>query len=225
MLLAQPDEVLIETVIPDSPAHHAGLVPGDQIVEINGRSTSGSKPPEIRDLLLKPEGQRELDLKVNRNGSVVTLNVGTQKMKELEGTNPDQLIPSDADQSSGDDLRPRHSCACRREPHEAVIAHMQYPSPAFDAGLHVGDQLLAVNGLPIAQINRKDLSNLLTPSGPAKVLLEISRLNKKMSFTLTAVTYRVALASIGRKPTKFGTAPQSCPDSSEVLCRGTAQNP
>jgi S1-C subfamily serine protease len=98
------------------------------------------------------------------------------------------------------------------EPREAMVAHVEYPSPAFDAGLHVGDLLLAVNGLPIAQIDRQDLSKLLTPSGAAKVVLEVSRLNKKKSFTLTPVTYRAALAIIGRKPTRFGTTPKSCPD-------------
>ena len=34
-------------------------------------------------------------MKVNRNGSVVTLSVGTQKMKELEGTNLDQIPPDE----------------------------------------------------------------------------------------------------------------------------------
>lgn len=210
--LAKPDEVLVSTVIPDSPAHHVGLLPGDQIVAINGRSTSGLKLDEIRDLLLKPERPRELDVKVNRNGSLIVLNIGTRKMKELEDTNLDQ-VPPDADRSSGDNYILGIYALHDGEPREAMVAQVEYPSPAFDAGLHVGDLLLAVNGLPIAQIDRKDLSKLLTPSSPAKVVLEVSRLNKKMSFTLTPVTYRAALASIGRKPTKFGTTPQSCPDT------------
>jgi C-terminal processing protease CtpA/Prc len=211
MLLAKPDEVLVKTVIPDSPAHHAGLLPGDQIVAINGRSTSGLKLNEIRGLLLKPEEPRELDVKVNRNGSLIVLNIGTRKMKELEDTKLDQ-VPPDADRSSGDNYILGIYALHGGEPREAMVAHVEYPSPAFDAGLHVGDLLLAVNGLPIAQIDRQNLSKLLTPSGPAKVVLEVSRLNNKMSFTLTPVTYRAALASIGRKPTKFGATPQSCPD-------------
>jgi C-terminal processing protease CtpA/Prc len=211
MSLAKPDEVLVLTVIPDSPAHHAGSLPGDQIVAINGRSTSGLKLDEIRDLLLKPEGPRKLDVKVTRNGSLIVLNIGTRKTKELEDTNLDQ-VPPNADRSSGDNYLLGIYALHDGEPREAIVAQVQYPSPAFDAGLHVGDLLLTVNGLPIAQIDRKDLSKLLTPSGPAKVVLEVSRLNKKMSFTLTPVTYRAALASIGRKPTKFGTTPQNCPD-------------
>jgi len=93
------------------------------------------------------------------------------------------------------------------ESREAIIAYVHYPSPAFEAGLHVGDLVLTVNGLPIAQIERQNLNKLLTPTDTTQIVLEVSRLQKKMSFALTPVTYRAALASIGRKPTKFGTTP------------------
>lgn len=82
MVLTEPNKTLVETVIPESPAYHAGLFPGDKIEEINGRSTPGLTPQEIRDLVLKPDGPREIKLKVNRNGSLINLNVATSGLSQ-----------------------------------------------------------------------------------------------------------------------------------------------
>jgi C-terminal processing protease CtpA/Prc len=90
---------------------------------------------------------------------------------------------------------------------------VDYPSPAFDAGLHVGDLIISVNGVAIEQIGRQELGQLLSPKKSLEIALGVSRLGKKMTFRVTPVTYRAALASIGRKLTKFGPAPQHCPES------------
>ena len=133
-------------------------------------------------------------------------------MKDLDTSNPDQLTPSSTVQS-GDQYILGIQVLPAEQTHEAMIAYVQNPSPAFDAGLYVGDRLLAVNGISVGQIDRQNLSKLLSPADATKIVLEITRLQKTMSFTLTPVTYRAALSSIGRKPTKFGAAPQSCPDA------------
>jgi C-terminal processing protease CtpA/Prc len=206
------NEVLVETVIPDSPAYHAGVLPGDQIVSISGRDTSGLSAKEINQLLSMNAEPKELTSELVRGQSRITVTMALRRTEEIESSMPIRFIPSAAPPLPDSYIlgiavfRPERSG-------EAVVAHVQYPSPAFKAGIHLGDVLLAVNGLPLDRIDASDLSRLLTPSSAQKIVLGISRLNKKMSITLTPVTYRAALASIGRKPTKFGTAPESCPDT------------
>jgi PDZ domain len=207
MVLTHPDEVLVETVIPGSPAHRAGLFPGDQIEEINGRNTFGLTLQEMRDLLLKPEGQRETRVKLDRNGSVMTLDMGTSMMKDLDRSDPDHLTPPEPVQSGDQYILGIHVLQAEST-RETMIAYVQNPSSAFAAGLHVGDRLLTINGMPVGQIDREGLNKLLLPTAGTEIILEIERLQKMMNFTLRPETYRAALASIGRKPTKLGPAPQ-----------------
>jgi len=94
-----------------------------------------------------------------------------------------------------------------------MVSRVSWPTPAFDAGLHVGDSILAINGKPISAISREELNKLLVPEGTSPLMLEISRLGKKRTFTVRPVTQRKAEASIGRKPTKSRLVPQACPAS------------
>jgi C-terminal processing protease CtpA/Prc len=209
VLLPKSNEVLVDTVVPDSPAYRVGLLPGDQIVEIDGHDTSGLTIDKIGDLLLEPDEQRVIKMKLNRDGSAMMLSVGTRQMKDLMNSDFDP-VPSQWSRRSADDYILGIHALFSAKPNRAAVAAVDYPSPAFNVGLHVGDLLLSINGSPIAQIDRQQLNKLLTPAGSAKLFLEFSQLGKRMNLTITPVTYRQALASIGRKPTKFGTAPDTC---------------
>jgi C-terminal processing protease CtpA/Prc len=94
-----------------------------------------------------------------------------------------------------------------------MISRVSWPSPAFGAGLHVGDSIVAVNGKPISAISREELGELLVPQGSTALTLGISRLGKKKTFTVKPATRRAAEQAIGRKPTKSGFVPQGCPAS------------
>lgn len=211
MLLRQPEEMLVETVVPNSPANHAGLLPGDQITEINGRSISGLRVQDVRALLVKTDAGQGLDLKINRQGSVMALHIGMVRVSELAGSTPDQMIPAPSEPATNSYIDGIEVFAADH-PRQYMVAYVQYPSPAFKAGLLPGDTVLAINGTPVKDIGKADLAALLMPNSSSSFRLQISRMGKKMSFTITPVTYRAALASIGRKPTKIGTAVQSCPD-------------
>ncbi|MGH9685764.1 MAG: PDZ domain-containing protein [Candidatus Acidiferrales bacterium] len=212
MFLTSPDELVVETVLPDSPAYHAGLLPGDRVEEIDGRAVPRLGLSEIEKVLSNNKQPRQIELKVNRGGSVVSLSLGTRTMKELEQLVPDRIIPTESPRSPGDYILGIETIPAEKL-HAVVIAVVQYPSPAFSAGLHVGDVLLTINRQPVARMNDQELSRLLSPTSAEMVLLGISRLKKRMSVTLTPVTYRAALEGVGRKPTKLGTAPESCPNS------------
>lgn len=212
LALLLKNEVLVEEVLPDSPAYHAGVLPGDRILSITGRETAGLNAREINQLLSTNDGPKEVTLKLLRGQSPVTVAIALRKAEYIDSSVPTRFIPPPSAPLPDRYIlgiavfRPERSG-------EAVIAHVQYPSPAFKAGIHVGDMLLAINGSPLNRIDAPDLSRLLTPSSAARIVLGISRLKKKANITVTPVTYRSALASIGRKPTKFGTAPESCPNS------------
>jgi C-terminal processing protease CtpA/Prc len=63
----------VAKVTPASPAASAGLVPGDQIVEVEGRTVAGAKARELEPLMARRPGER-LSLRVRRaDGSVQQL--------------------------------------------------------------------------------------------------------------------------------------------------------
>ncbi len=212
LALLLKNQLLVEQVMPDSPAYHSGVLPGDQIVAIDRRDTTGLDAKDINQLLSTNGEPKELTLQLVRGQSQIAVTMTLQKTADIESSLPVRYVPQPSAPSPDQYVlgiwmfRPERSG-------EAVVAHVQYPSPAFHAGIHIGDVLLAINGSPLNRIDAPDLSRLLTPSNAGKIVLEISRLNKKMSITVSPVTYRSALASIGRKPTKFGTAPESCPNT------------
>jgi len=212
VLVPGTNEVLVDTVIPNSPAYRAGLLPGDQILEINAHNTSGLTTENLQELIRKPDERRTMTLRLNRNGSAIMSTVSTFQMIDTMNSDLDP-VPSEAGpKSAGDYILGIHALVSQN-PNRAIVAALEYPSPAFDAGLHVGDLLLAINGLPMAKLDRQGLDKLLTPAGPAKVTLELSRLGTRINVTITPITYRAALANLGRKPTKVGTVPDSCPNS------------
>ncbi len=212
LLLKDPEEVWVNWVLPGSPAHRAGLFPGDKLVELDGNMMEGVTTERLKDLLSKPDARRQVYLKVIRAGSAVSLKLETQKARESSGSNSNELVPSWG-QYSGDDYVVGIHALQAEDPREAIVAEVEYPSPALDAGLHPGDLLLAINGTLMKEIDRQELAKLLAPSDPSEITLKVSRIGKLMTFRITPVTYRTALAKIGRKPTKLGPAPQHCPES------------
>jgi len=213
VLLKNPEEVLVDLVLPDSPAHRAGLFPGDQILEVNGHPVSGLDGGQLSDLILKPDESREVILKLRRGLSTVSPKIRTQRIKEINDTTPYQSLGGYPDQTKPDTLILGFVLLYAENPREAMVDEVDYPSPAFDAGLHVGDRILAVNAVPVEQINRQQLGEMLQPKGDSELRLEVSRLGKKQSFQIKPVTYAQAEAKIGRKITKKGPVPEHCPES------------
>ena len=96
------------------------------------------------------------------------------------------------------------------ERHEAMVAEVSYPSPAFSAGVYPGDLIISVQNLSLHTLTREQLAEALADSKPLSLVLLRSR--KRFEVRLTPVTYGEALSGIGRKVTRFGAAPLHCPD-------------
>jgi C-terminal processing protease CtpA/Prc len=213
LVLKDPSEALIDRVFPQSPALRAGLLPGDRVLEVDGGAISTSEG--VKALILEPDQERSIRLKVERGGELRSIELRSQLYEQIAAADLRRELP----------LRFGHvrfdpdatlvgiGALYSPDPREAMVSRVSWPSPAFDAGLHVGDSILAVDGKPISTISREELSKLLVPEGTTPLALEISRLGKKRIFTVKPVTQRKAEGAIGRKPTKSRFVPQGCPAS------------
>lgn len=76
------DNVHIYEPYENFPAHKAGLLPGDAIIEVNGVDTKGKSVSEVSELLKGQPGS-ELTLKINREGekNIITKTLKREKIK------------------------------------------------------------------------------------------------------------------------------------------------
>lgn len=210
LLLRKPEQVLVDKVLPRSPAYRAGLLTGDELVEVDGHPVSGLNQNQLADLILEPgDRAREVALGVQRGASLTKFELKTQRTQEFasflsmfgairpRGKRPPGYLfglqTFDAD-----------------DPRRVIVTGVDYPSPAFTAGLHVGDEVMAADEKPIEQITREQLSQLLEPSGPSELSLEVLRLGKMLNFRFAALTEAQAQAGIGRKMTEKGPGSPLC---------------
>ena len=215
LLLKNPEEVWVRHVFPNSPAHRAGLFPGDRLVEVDGRTASGLTQEDLGDLLAQSSEPRQISLKVSRGGSTVSLVIETKRARGFIESNfhIPLLLFSRQRRLKGDDYILGIQALHAENPREAILQRVRYPSPAFDAGLHLGDLLLSIQGKPIQDISRDELGEFLQQNKPSEIVLKVLRLGEKLTFRVTLTRYKQALAKIGRKLMKNGTpAPQHCPE-------------
>jgi S1-C subfamily serine protease len=179
-------------------------------LELDGReiSTIG----DLKALILKPDQERTISLKVDRGGEQQIFPVRAEPFDQVAAADLRRELPS-ARPSSPDSYFLGIGVLYSPNPREAMVSEVDWPSPAFDAGLHVGDSILAVNGKPISEISREELGKLLVPAGASMMSIDVSRLGRKKTFTINPVTHRTAEAGIGRKSTKSGFVPEGCPAS------------
>ena len=216
--LKNPEEVLVNVVLPESPAYRAGVFPGDQILEVSGHPVSGLDAGQLSDLILKPDEPREITLKLQRGLSTRSAKIETQKMKEITDATPYQSLGGLGgfgflNPTKADTLILGVVLVYAENPREAMVDQIDYPSPAFDAGLHIGDRILAVNAEPIEKIARQQLSEMLLPKADSELRLDVSRLGNKVTLQIKPVTYAEAQAKIGREITAGGSVPEHCPES------------
>jgi membrane-associated protease RseP (regulator of RpoE activity) len=97
--------------------------------------------------------------------------------------------------------------------HEAMVAGVLFPSPAFNARVYPGDLIVSIQGTSVAKLSRIQLIAALAPADSKPLSVTLTRLGKRLTIRLIPVRYKDALAGIGRKLGKFGPSPQHCPDS------------
>ncbi len=204
-ILLHPDQVLVYLVLPTFPAVKAGLLPGDEILEVDGHSVSGLSAGQLNDLVLKPDDHaREINLRIRRGSAEQTMKIETEKSANLAYYSQEMHPKRPSDLTLGIQLvNPGNA-------QEMVVREVTYPSAAFAAGMYVGDTIVSVNGQRTKQITREQMEKILNPSTPAPLRIDALRLGKKIHFQLSPMTEAQAEASIGRKMTAHGPASAKC---------------
>ncbi len=137
MLGSQQVRPVIGSVAPSSLAADAGLLAGQELVEINGQAVSGWAAVNLQ--LVRRLGESgSLDVLVREAGSTVQTLHQVQLKEWLQGV-------AEPDPISALGLQPW------RPEIAPVLAELDPQGPAYLAGFQVGDVLLALNGVQLTQ--------------------------------------------------------------------------
>lgn len=189
--LGLPDSkgALIGDVLPDHPADKAGMKPGDVILSINGEAVGDASDLSLKVAALGP----------GRSASFVVWRAGSRKelkvhIAEREASGTEQQGPSDSPKKDRiADMVGISVRAVTREdtgrlrmdtPQGLLVVRVENNSKADEAGVRVGDVILAANGKAVNTVN--DLTEILDGQGRSRgaVMVYIVRQGNKFFRTI-----------------------------------------
>ena len=127
---------VVGAVTPNSIAHSSGLQAGDVIVEVNGKITPTWETVVLA-MLDKALEQQAVTIKVR----------DSNQLDVIRNLNLTTITGSDLDQGN---LLESIGITPSRPKLPAVLGQLEKDSPAQQAGLQVGDKIIAVDGQPVA---------------------------------------------------------------------------
>ena len=146
---------LVASVVPDSPADKAGVLPGDVIVGINGEDLERLKELTRKVAAVKPG--EEVEIEVWRNGERETLDVAIGRSpKETHHASQGQKANKKAQLGiSLGELSPqwRQRLGIDEDLDGAVIVNVEPESPAAARGLRPGDVVVMVGQTPVRNLD------------------------------------------------------------------------
>lgn len=162
--------VRVVSVQPDSPANTARLHAGDRLLSINGRPVSTAS--EVIDLVRDATPGARFKVQVDREGLKGNLWIVPEaRLPDLR----DRIVRDSAASALGGGAPAALGVSLYDGPYTGVrVLTIQPDSPAAAAGLRVGDQILSINGVNIADSG--DVIALVANSRPGDaVRLRINR--------------------------------------------------
>lgn len=185
------DGVLITDIAKGGPAHNAGLMRGDVILEFDGKTIKDASL--LRNMVAQSEINKQIKLKIFRQGQEMSL-VVTVKELPSDGV---QMIPSSysgEDINTGSnalsgitvmDINPATAKQLRIEGDEkgVVIVKIQPGSLAEESGIRKGDVIQEIDRQRVNNLNDFNKAAAHLKPGSA-VLLFINRVGKKYYATL-----------------------------------------
>ncbi len=157
--------VLINSVIAESPAESAGVLPGDLVVAVDGREVTVRNAEDMpgfrRDLSSRPIGST-VEMTIERNGEPLTFQLQTARYERDRG---ERMVIRDWGLTV-EDLTPRMARGRRLPDHRGVIVtSLDATGPAAKAtpAMTWEDRLLQVNDTSIESI--QDLRNWIEENG------------------------------------------------------------
>jgi membrane-associated protease RseP (regulator of RpoE activity) len=91
LVLKDPSEALIDRVFPQSPALRAGLLPGDRVLEVDGRAISTSEG--VKAQILEPDQERSISLKVDRGGEQRSIELRSELFEKVAAADLRRALP------------------------------------------------------------------------------------------------------------------------------------
>jgi regulator of sigma E protease len=179
----------------DSPAAIAGLRQGDQIVRVGGRNVNDTEELQIA-LIRQFTGDGLVPLTVRRDGAErsVTLRVTAADRRSL--TEPGKLLPG-----LGFDLATWNA---------ATLIDSADPAGAgARAGLRAGDQVLAVDGQPMA--NRSQFISLVSGAAGRDISIEVKRHGERLRIVAAVPRVMEDGQPVGRLGVRLGEGPPVWP--------------
>jgi serine protease Do len=184
--LKEPMGALVAEVNPGSPAAKAGIERGDVIVEYN--ATPIKDMHELPRLVAGTPPGKIANVKVLRNGKEKDFTVTIAEMKPEMMSKLGQQEEGESEKSSlgmtVQELTPQLARTLQlKEASGVVVVQVEQGSPAGDAGIHPGDLIEEVNGVPIK--NLKDYNTQLANQKPGSaVRFLVKRRGKTMYVVL-----------------------------------------
>ncbi len=147
--MKNPTGALIISVDAGSPAAKSGIVPGDVILEFNGKKivNYNDLPPLVADM--KPGLEAKVQLWHNGNSRVISVVAGELKDENV-ASNVDNLDKG----RLGLSVRPLSPEERQQAGVSGGLVVEGSTGPSAKAGIEPGDIILALNGTPIANINQ-----------------------------------------------------------------------
>ena len=150
----------------DSVAQNAGLQVHDRIVSIDDRGIDAWY--DIDEAVTESEG-KTLTLNVARNGTMVKIDVKPELKQGIDLLG-DSISYYDLGISALPELK-------------AIIGEVSAGFPAEKAGLKAGDQIIAINGIPIE--NWRQMQSIISSSGGAELTISVRRIEEVFEVNLT----------------------------------------
>ncbi len=149
----KPQGALVAKLLPDSPAHKAGIQVGDIIIEFNGKSVEESSM--LPRLVGRSKVGDSLPVKVIRNGKPLTLKV---KIAELPKDEEIKLGQDDTEDHSDNRLgiTVEDLSAVQRKQldvNSGIVVREVGSGPGQRAGLRRGDVILKLNNRDVKSVN------------------------------------------------------------------------
>lgn len=168
----ETDRVYIDQVMPNSPAAGAGWLPGDEIVAIADETVD---TPSALSSAIDDNAGQEITVDVKRGEQTISTNITPRENPPAnEGRTGIRIAESG--------------------PSTVEISAIEPGSAAATAGWQPGDELVAVNGLPIESDVQADAALRASVGQPAEVVLE--RDGEQVTTTITVPQRGIQLTAV-----------------------------